>query len=184
MKTPPILFYILAASAITIFLVMNLGTVPAIMDQAGGHQIFDNLPWGYDLKYATDFITALTPEGRAMYLGVQKHLDTLFPVLMAASLTWGLWILTARLPKLARGLLCAPAILGPLFDLCENAAVRVMLYSTAGPEGPAALTPSMVALASTFSRIKWTLDLIAVAAFLLLLWSIWLKRHAKTGSAT
>jgi len=182
MKTPPILFYLIAICTVGLFVLMNVWTVPIIRADAGGMHIFDNKPFGYGYDYAKDFLTLLSgPEkiGLDIYLGTQKYLDTFFPCLLATSLTWALWMLTHAWAMPFRIMLCAASIFGPLFDLLENAAVRVMLHA-----GPDHLTVEMVELASTFSRIKWYLDVIAVAAFVLLLWSLWHKRREAKRSAS
>lgn len=175
MKTPPILFYLIVICTTGLFVLMNVWTVPIIRAEAGGMHIFDNKPFGYGFDYAKDFMTFLTaPEkiGLDLYLGTQKYLDTFFPCLLAVSLTWALFMLTHAWAMPVRILLLACSIFGPFFDLLENAAVRVMLHA-----GPDHLTVEMVELASTFSRIKWCLNILALASFILLLWSLWLKRR-------
>lgn len=173
MSTSRLVFYVLAGSAILLLITMNVWTVREIDAAAGGLMLFDNRPTGYSFEEAKEFIGALKPEGKAIYLGIQKYLDTLFPILLAISLSWGLWMLTTAWIMPARLVICAIAIIGPACDLMENASVRVMLRT-----GADKLTEQMVATASFWTVTKWTLDLIAGITFLLLLWSAALARHA------
>jgi len=172
MQTSRLIFYMIATSAVIVLITMNVWTVPKIDAAARGLTLFDNRRTGYSFKDASEFISALSDDGKAIYLGIQKYLDTLFPILMAISLPWALWMLTTSWAKPYRYFICAVAFIGPMCDLMENASVRVMLH--AGPDG---LTEQMVATASRWSVTKWTLDLVAMAAFLLLLWSALLQRH-------
>lgn len=172
MLTSRLLFYVLAASALTILVVMNVWTVPRIEAEAEGVRIFDNRPMGYSIAEAQEFLGALSQRGKEMYLGIQKYLDTLFPILFAIAMPWGLWLLTPNWHKAARIGLCLIAFLGPMCDLMENTSVRVLLH--AGPEN---ITEAMVKTASNWSVRKWTLDLIASASFILLLWHTLLQRY-------
>ena len=62
--------------------------------EAGGLAPFDLRTQGYSFAEARAFLTALTPEGRAVYLGPQRVADTIFPVGFAGTMMclvfWGL----------------------------------------------------------------------------------------------
>ena len=171
MSTPRILLWVVSLAAIFFFLAMNLGTVPIIREEAGGMRIFDNRPFGYDFETSKQFLSQLSPDGYALYTGLQRKLDTLFPTLMAISLTWALWIMTDLMEKPYRIGICLAAFIGPMCDLTENHFVGQMLAL-----GPEAITEDLVRTASTFSVTKWVLDILAVVTFLFLSWQWLLER--------
>ncbi len=153
---------------------MNLWTVPTIRMDAGGLRIFDNRPFGYDLDYATKLIGNLyegNQVGLNLYLGLQRKLDTLFPILFAIAMPWALWVLTARWNNPFRVALCVAAFLGPMCDLIENYFVGGLLRA-----GVDDITKEMVARASFFSVTKWVLDVTAGAVFLILASDVLLDR--------
>lgn len=135
---------------------------PQVQAAAGGLAPFDLRPLGYDLDQARVFLTTLTPEGREVYLGPVRVIDTVFPILFTLTLClpvrrgpWG-W----TLPALAYGLL----------DLGENMAVATLLR--AGPEvgsGP-------VALASALTMAKFAAVVVAAGIGLWGLWRAWRAR--------
>ena len=173
MTTPRIILWVVSLAAISFFLAMNLGTVPIIRAEAGGMRIFDNRPTGYDFETAKQFLSQLSPDGYALYTGLQRKIDTLFPTLMAISLTWALWIMTDFLDKPYRIGICLAAFIGPMCDLTENHFVGQMLAL-----GPEAITEDLVSTASTFSVTKWVLDILATSTFLLLGWQ-WLLQRSR-----
>lgn len=131
-------------------------TGPAI--EAGGLAPFDPRSAGYDLAEARAFLTALTPEGRAAYLGGQRIADTVFPIgflgvlaiaIVSAYRRWSVWLAGAM-------------SLVPLgyfvFDMLENAAVAGMLRA-----GPGNLTQAAVAWASFCTIWKFRLVNAALA---------------------
>lgn len=119
---------------------------------ADGLAPFDTRTQGYDLKEARAFLTALTPDGRAAYLGPERLGDTLFPIGLTGTMMgltfWGL-------KRLWRPLAWA-ALLVPLAyfvaDMAENAAVAGLLRTE-----PADLTAEAVARASAFTVWKFRL---------------------------
>lgn len=166
MSNSRLLLWFLSVSAVIILAVMNLGTVPEIRDAAGGMQIFDNRPAGYNFDTAHEFLTELYKGDRSgldLYLGVQRRLDTLFPLVLMVAMPWALWVVSEGWPRPYRhfGVICG--ILGPFCDLVENYFVAIMLR--AGPDG---VKPWMVEVASDFSTAKWVLDLLAVCTFILM----------------
>lgn len=62
---------------------MNAVTLPKISAAAEGLLPFDLRATGYSEAEAQAFLTALSPEGRALYQGTQHRLDTLYPPLLA-----------------------------------------------------------------------------------------------------
>lgn len=135
---------------------------PQVQAAAGGLTPFDLRATGYDAEAARSFLTALTPEGLALYLGPVRVNDTAFPVLFTLTLClplrgWGwLWFL----PALAYG----------LADLAENMAVAALLRT-----GPT-VTDGMVAMASGLTMIKFAAVAIAIMVAVLALWGRWRAR--------
>jgi negative regulator of sigma E activity len=131
---------------------------------AGGLAPFDLRTHGYTFDEARAFLTALTPEGRAVYLGPQRVADTIFPVGFAATMMllvfWGLKRLSR--PAAWAGLALPLAYFAA--DMAENAAVAGLLRTE-----PTALTPEQVARASTITIWKSRLVDVAIATTVLAL---------------
>lgn len=129
------------------------------MVDAGGQPPFDLRAGGYDLAQAQAFVAALTPQGRAAYLGPVRITDTLFVLLMGATLARPLW---------RRGWVwLLPAALYTGLDLAENAAVAGLLRG-------GARDGAQVFVASTLTQAKFAV--FAVAA-VLALWALWRNRR-------
>ena len=133
--------------------------------QPEGLAPFDSRLAGYSPEDARSYLAALPPEARALYLGPFRMLDTLFPVLLAATLAGLTW----RLSEARHTLLRAALMLLPLdylaADLAENAKVAQILAF--GPEAPDLL----IAVASRLTQFKWgalALSLVALAVLWLL----------------
>lgn len=153
------LTWMAAAGALASYLVLVGWFGPQV--DAGGLRPFDLRPFGYDLAEAEAFVAALTPEGRAAYLGPVRMTDTVFPLLMTLTfvlvsrrLGWA-----ALLPALAYGAL----------DLAENAEVAALLRASA-------LDPQAVATASLLTMTKFAAFGIASLITLAALWRAWQGR--------
>jgi hypothetical protein len=135
---------------------------PQVQAAAGGLTPFDLRPLGYDAEAARTFLSALTPEGRDVYLGPVRMTDTVFPVLFTLTLCLPLrrWHWGWALPALAYGLL----------DLAENMAVATVLK--AGPE----VGQGAVALASSLTQAKFVAVLLATAIAGWAIWRAWRAR--------
>ncbi len=159
-----VLFWLLAAATLAVYLAMVVWTLPAISAGAGGLAPFDLRPTGYTFDEAKAFLAALSPEAGALYRDVQHRLDLVFPGLLATTVYFAI---AALLPKRLgrwRFLLPLPVALAAAFDWAENAAVSRMLV--AGADG---ITPGMVAEASRWSVLKAAASTIAYTALLALL---------------
>lgn len=145
----------------------------APMIQAGGLQPFDLRAGGYDLPVAQDFLTALTPEGKAAYLGAQRLADTLFPIGFLGVMALATFIALRVWSPLIGALATLPAFAEFVFDMLENAAVAGMLRA-----GPEALSLDQVAWASFFTTWKMRLvdAMLIVAALALAARVIWWLR--------
>jgi hypothetical protein len=172
-----VLFWLLAAATLGIYLAMVGWTLPAITIAAGGEPPFDLRPAGYGFEEAHAFLAALGNDGIAFYRDVQHRLDLVFPGLLAATL-W--FALAALMPvRTVAGRLVLAAVVLPVaaFDWLENAGVSAML--AAGAEG---LTPKMVADASRWTVAKSLASTLVLSLLLLLLvrggWRLLRSRRA------
>ena len=135
--------WLLAAAA---YLTMLFWSLPTLSAYADGRMVFDMMPGGYSLAQASELVKALGSEGRGYYLGIQHWLDAAYPPLLGIALALSFRRLFSG--NAARALI-ALAILATALDLMENAAVSTMLKTE-----PAALTASMVTLASRLTMAK------------------------------
>ena len=162
----PILFWLLFAVAMAVYLTMVLWSLPHLRQMAGGLPAFDLRPTGYTPEEARALIRALAPSGADFYLNVQHWLDTAYPALMAA-------VLILAFAKLARGfwiwVLAIGALVAAACDYMENRAVAGMLR--AGPDAvsdarangasgwtlwkSASSTVVFLALAGLLARMCW-----------------------------
>ena len=111
--------------------------------------------------------------GRRTYFWASASLDTLFPI-VACSLLAGL-IFRLR-PNERLGALALLPVAGALFDIGENVQIMAMLAN------PASVAATQVALASTFTELKWlavNASLLLVLAFgaLALFRRVWRRRR-------
>jgi hypothetical protein len=157
-------FSLLFAATLAVYVTMLAWTLPAISAAAGGLAPFDLRPSGYTFDEAKAFLTALSPDGKALYLGAQHRLDAAYPALLSATLFFAIAALTPTAWGSWRWVLALTAIPGALFDYLENAAVTVML--TAGADD---LTPDMVATADRWTTSKSWSSTVAMTILLALL---------------
>lgn len=112
---------------------------------SGGIMPPDSRAQGYDITYFNAFSGALAPQGRALYLGPLRVIDSAF---IAAFTAW-MWL---TLHRNTRGIWRAALVL-PLayagFDLIENASVSALLRA------PIDITAQTVAFASLFTVLKF-----------------------------
>ncbi|MGV8987938.1 MAG: hypothetical protein ACOH2H_16825 [Cypionkella sp.] len=159
MKT---LNWVLPLATIASFAVLIGYYIPQLSTASGGGMPFDLRPMGYSLAEARAYLAQLTPAGVALYLGPIRLLDTLFVILLTATLC---------LPLRRRGQLWfLPALAYGLFDLAENVAVARLLH--AGPE----IEAQAVALASGFTQAKFVGVTVAFALALFSLAQAWHRR--------
>lgn len=161
MRKSWVLWALPVATALT-YGVLVLWFGPQVQAAAGGLLPFDLRVLGYGIEDARQFLTALTPEGRDIYLGSVRVNDTVFPILFTLTLCLPIrqWFWLWTLPALAYGLL----------DLAENLVVATLLRT--GPEvgsGP-------VALASALTQAKFAAVVVAVG---IALWGMWLAWRAR-----
>ena len=165
----------LFAATLAIYLVMVLWSLPRIAEGAGGLIPFDLRPGGYSVDETRMFLGAIDAETTAFYLTTQHRLDLLYPALLAASLAAGLIWSWSGWPRWLVGGFILLGVLGAATDYTENVRVAVMLRA-----GPEALTPKMVAAASTASLTKASLTTLATLALIVgLLQRAWRRLRSK-----
>ena len=171
------IFWLVVAATLLVYGAMLAWSIPTVSDAAGGLPILDMRPGGYDLAEAQAFLSALSPEGKAFYLGVQQRLDLAYPALLALATGWAILILAPSAWGRLRFALVLPAIAGMVFDYLENRAIAALLRA-----GPEAITPELVARASRLSQAKAVASSVALTILLLLLLFRLLRRrrHPRT----
>jgi len=169
-------FWVLFAAMMTVYLVMVLKTLPEIAASADGLKAFDVRPAGYSESQARAFLTALSDDGRALYLGVQHWLDTAYPALVAVTLVFALFWAFPRAGNAARVAFMGVPAGAAVFDYLENARVGAMLAVA-----PQEVTADMIAAASSATVIKSGLATVAFVMLLLglarRLFSKWKSRN-------
>ena len=140
--------------------------------EPAGQVIFDARLAGYGVAEAAAYLGALTEEGRKLYLGLYRVLDTLLPLCLSLTLA----LLIGQLCTGGR-LLRALLLLLPLVylgaDLGENAAVARLLAAPGGVDA------GRVAVASSLTQLKW----LSLAACLMAIAGGWLGGRARRRGA-
>jgi hypothetical protein len=167
--TARLAFWFLLGATLVVYAMLIFIFGPRLDAAAGGLPVFDLRVGGYTLEEAKAYLAALTPEGREIYLGPVRWIDTLFPGLLAATLYCALVVLLRpRLGGAARIVALVP-IIPAAFDWLENAAVAAMLR--AGADG---VTAQMVETASRWTVLKWWTDIpVLLATLVLALLAAW-----------
>ena len=137
---------LIASAALTaaIAAVMNLALIPTIEAAAGGLRCFD-MRFGYAYPDALSFLSALSAEGKRLYLTRQLPLDFLYPLAYGAFFAAAFAALTGKKTPLA----ALPVLLAAA-DYTENACILLMLRA----DPPAR---SLVALGSAATIVKTVL---------------------------
>lgn len=151
----PRFFWFILAMMLAAWLGMNLWSAPRIEELSGGLRLLDMRFTGYGFEDTRAFIRAIGDEGVAFYLGVQLWIDMVFPPLLGSVLFLFYRWLFPGWPGRIIGTL---SLLSIVVDYLENAALATMLR--AGADG---LTPEMVASASQWTQMKWSLSMIGLA---------------------
>lgn len=159
-----VLFWLLVAATVGVYLAMVTWTLPTISADAGGLAPFDMRLFGYSFEEAKAFLEKLGPEGAALYRGVQHRLDLAFPALIAATLFFSISSLLPVRSTAGRVMLALLLLPVAIFDWLENAAVATLL--AAGADG---ITPAMVAIASQWTIGKALVSTVAYSVLLVLL---------------
>lgn len=164
----PRTFWIILAATLAAWLSMNLWTVPRIEETAGGLRLLDMRFTGYTYEEVQEFVSAISDEGTALYLGAQYWLDMVFPPLLGAVIFLFFRWLFPGLPGLITGIVSLSYVVA---DILENLAVAAILR--AGVDG---LTPQMAATANQWTTVKWGLALVGLAMLVIGV-ALRLRRH-------
>lgn len=156
-------FWILAAAAATLYLVMTFWSLPQV-NLGEKLKPFDLRYFGYTLDQAKEYVSALAPVQVAFYRDVQHTLDLFFPPLWALTLFFAIAALAPRRLGAWRWALAAVALPTAFFDLQENFAVGRMLAV-----GADRLTEELVQPASQWTVLKFGLNFVVLALLLVLL---------------
>lgn len=154
------ILWTLAAATLAVYAALIWIGVTRLLPAAGGQPPFDLRIQGYGETEARAYLLALTDEGRRLWFGPIRWLDTVFPLLMGTLLAALIW-------RLGRPWLAPVPFAYTAADLWENARVREMIV--AGPDG---LSPAMAEGASAVTQGKFALLAMSVA----LLWAVWRRR--------
>lgn len=139
-------------------------TGPSLLENASGLVPFDTHDGGYNLDDAQTYLLAINEDGRALYLGAQRWVDTVFLVVFTLVIAICIFLSTPNWPRLIRfPLVVAPFVYG-LCDLMENALVAGLLRTN-----PDSLTAESVAYASRWTVWKFLAVDIALLALSLVL---------------
>ncbi len=151
-------FWTCFSIATVIYLIMVLWSLPLISAAAGGDIPFDMRPMGYSGEEARVFLTALSDEGRAFYLGTQHMLDSIYPGLLGMTLALGL-MLVYRGWVAALGVILSGGV--AVADYLENRAVTAMLKAA-----PREVSDAMADAASGWTVLKSGLSTVVFLALL------------------
>lgn len=157
---------VVAAALFAVLIVISLGWL-----SPEGLSNFDARLLGYDVDAAQAYLAALPDSGRALYLGVFRWLDTVFPVLAAFTIGGATWMIMAEHHLVRRIAASGMAAAYLVMDLAENAYVAQMLRS----EGSVA--QALVDRSSDMTQLKW----LFLGLSLILLLALW--RRNKGGAA-
>jgi len=148
-----------ALTGLVYALLLGIGAL-WLMPASGGQLPPDTWITGYDQARLAGWLAALTEEGRALYLGPIRWLDTLFPPLLGLLLASAIW-------RLGRVWLAMVPFLYTATDLWENAVLAGIVRAN-----DAALADH----ASSLTQGKYALLGLALA----LLWMVW-RDHRRNG---
>jgi hypothetical protein len=129
-----------------VYLTMLFYSIPTLVGYSEGFDIFDMSPFGYNHTEAQRLLGTLGEEGRSFYRDTQLLLDSLYPVLFAATYSLlMLWVINFGQLKFIvwRGLSLLPLLAG-VFDYSENYFIFKILASY--PEVPERLVSISSAL--------------------------------------
>ncbi|MCF2904199.1 hypothetical protein L0666_04300 [Octadecabacter sp. CECT 8868] len=156
----------IAASLYMLMMTVTLAHIQAVSGQVP----FDMRPTGYGPTEATALLEALGAEGREYYLNRQITLDTLYPGMLALTLSATILWFGRRLPN--RRLIhigVALSIGSALLDYTENLGIAAMIWSW--PE----VSVLLVFAVSTFTILKSVATTLTVALVFLVGFK-WMRR--------
>ena len=170
MKKRTVLLIITGILTAGICLVMNMSFIPQIESAAQGMKCFD-MRFGYTIEEARQFLTALSKEGRNLYLTRQLPLDFVYP------LAYGLFFATLFTALNGKKTLLnlLPVLLAGA-DYIENISILLMLRHDS-----TYLTDMQVRISSGATIVKTVLMYLCFLLIIILLirWIIRKKKKTK-----
>ena len=118
-------------TAIVVYMLMMLVTIPTIRSGMNGVEIFDLRPMGYSVKEGYKILGALTEEMVHYYKYVQLPLDLIYPFAISVFCFLTLSKLTAKMWKIK--MIRGSAFLIMFFDYLENMGIYYLLSNTVKP---------------------------------------------------
>lgn len=114
-----------------IYVAMLLVTIPVVKTYAGGMELLDMMPGGYDSNYVYQLLKTLGKDGRDAYLYRQIPLDLLYPGLFGITYCLIIGWFLKQIGKLNAPWtwLCWFPVIGGAFDYFENFGVITLLTS-------------------------------------------------------
>ncbi len=157
--------------AVSVYLSM-INVTLAHLESVSGHAPFDMRPFGYSPADAATILDTLGVDGREYYLRHQIPRDTLYPALLALTLTATICWFGQRMPNstlVRHGV--ALSVGSAVFDYIENLSIMAMIWRWPDVSAP------LVYAASTATIIKSVITTLAVLLVFLIgfIWSRWPK---------
>ncbi len=145
---PLVLSFLIISNALLFWMLSN--SIAALSTFAGGMEILDLKPLGYNFDYVNTLLETLGSSGREYYLNVQLPIDFIYPFLFALAGVFFIQYLVQKNGKsnTKLNLLVLLPLLGGLSDYFENFSIIYML--TEFPD----ITDGMVLTSSFFSILK------------------------------
>ncbi|MBO9406848.1 hypothetical protein J7399_05380 [Shimia sp. R9_1] len=145
----------------TVIYVLMITVTLAQIEAISGQVPFDMRPHGYSPSDAATLLDALGADGREYYLSRQIPLDTMYPALLALTLSSTFCWFGRRMPnKRLVHLGVAFAVGSALFDYMENLGIVAMIH------GWPDVTESLVYAVSTATIAKSVITTLAVMLLL------------------
>lgn len=134
---------------------VGIGAVNLILGE-DGLKPFDLRLAGYTFIEAQAYLALMNDDQAALYIGLLRRIDTVFPMLMGLWMGWCLWGLTRGIHPWSRIILMVVPASYTVMDLCENALVADMVR-----QGATGLEGELVSLASSYTVTKFVMLFVA-----------------------
>lgn len=160
-------FWLLAALAAAIWGAMVVLSLPVLLREAGGLVPLDFRPFGYSMSDVQTYLSVISEDGVAAYLGLHHQLDLVLPLVVAAMFVVGFrrWLG----PVAGMGM-SVVAIAGAIAAYSENAVIASLLSDPA--------TPEQVVLASALTIFKSAVTVLCLAVLIWIGVRAWRTRAA------
>ena len=151
-----------------VYVTMLTITIPTLRSFAGGMNILDMMPGGYNHEYVNSLMKTLGERGRHIYLCNQLPLDLVYPGLFGISSCLVLAYFFNKLNGFKGPVfyLCLIPLLSGFFDYCENAGIiRILRTYPDNSEFLTKVTSIFSVLKSSCTTIYFTILLITIIVF-------------------